>query len=73
MNSNTITILQRLQKNMESVVLGKAEVIRKTLIALLSGEHILLEDVPGGGKTLVAKALAQSVDGHFTRGQFTPD
>ncbi|MFM7929941.1 MAG: AAA family ATPase, partial [Pirellula sp.] len=58
---------------MESVVLGKQEVIRRTLIALLSGEHILLEDVPGVGKTLVAKALAKSVDGRFTRVQFTPD
>lgn len=58
---------------MESVVLGKQEVVRRTLIALLSGEHILLEDVPGVGKTLVAKALAKSVDGRFTRVQFTPD
>lgn len=58
---------------MESVVLGKQEVVRRTLIALLSGEHILLEDVPGVGKTLVAKALAKSVDGKFTRVQFTPD
>jgi MoxR-like ATPase len=58
---------------MESVVLGKQEVIRRTLIAILSGEHILLEDVPGVGKTLVAKALAKSVDGRFTRVQFTPD
>ena len=73
MNSNTTATLQRLQKNMESVVLGKQEVIRRTLIALLSGEHILLEDVPGVGKTLVAKALAKSVDGRFTRVQFTPD
>lgn len=73
MNSNTTATLQRLQKNMESVVLGKQEVIRRTLIALLSGEHILLEDVPGVGKTLVAKALAKSVDGKFTRVQFTPD
>ncbi len=65
--------LQRLQRNIESVVLGKQEVIRKTLIALLAGEHLLLEDVPGVGKTLVAKALAKSIDGKFTRVQFTPD
>ena len=58
---------------MESVVLGKQEVIRKTLIALLAGEHLLLEDVPGVGKTLVAKALAKSIEGKFTRVQFTPD
>jgi MoxR-like ATPase len=48
-------------------------VIRKTLIALLAGEHLLLEDVPGVGKTLVAKALAKSIEGKFTRVQFTPD
>src|SRR6476469_7950678 len=43
------------------------------LVALLSGEHVLLEDVPGVGKTLVAKALAKSVAGDFCRLQFTPD
>jgi len=58
---------------MEAVVLGKIEVVRKTIVALLAGEHILLEDVPGVGKTLVAKALAKSIDGNFTRVQFTPD
>lgn len=73
MNSITQTTLQRLQSNIESVVLGKKVVIRKTLIALLAAEHILLEDVPGVGKTLVAKALAKSIDGRFTRVQFTPD
>ena len=50
-----------------SVVLGKAEVVRWCLVALLSGEHVLLEDVPGVGKTLVAKALARSVAGDFCR------
>ncbi|MFM2216655.1 MAG: ATPase RavA [Planctomycetota bacterium] len=73
MTSTIHTGLQRLERNMESVVLGKQEVIRKTLIALLAGEHLLLEDVPGVGKTLVAKALAKSIEGKFTRVQFTPD
>ncbi len=73
MNSSIQTTLQRLQQNIEKVVLGKKEVIRRTIVALLSGEHILLEDVPGVGKTLVAKALAKSIDGKFTRIQFTPD
>lgn len=73
MSSTITTGLQRLERNMESVVLGKQEVIRKTLIALLAGEHLLLEDVPGVGKTLVAKALAKSIEGKFTRVQFTPD
>jgi MoxR-like ATPase len=73
MNSSIPAILKRLETNVESVVLGKVEVVRKTLVALLAGEHILLEDVPGVGKTLVAKALAKSIDGRFTRVQFTPD
>lgn len=64
---------KRLQANMEKVVLGKPEVVRSLLIALLAGEHVLLDDVPGVGKTLAAKALARSLDGHFTRVQFTPD
>jgi MoxR-like ATPase len=62
-----------LQSNMCRVVLGKPEVVRVCLIALLAGEHILLEDVPGVGKTLVGKALARSLSGIFCRLQFTPD
>ena len=73
MNSSIQTVLKRLESNMEAVVLGKIEVVRKTIVALMAGEHILLEDVPGVGKTLVAKALAKSIDGNFTRVQFTPD
>jgi MoxR-like ATPase len=66
-------LVRQLEKNMERVVLGKADVVRWCLVALLSGEHVLLEDVPGVGKTLVAKALARSVAGDFCRLQFTPD
>jgi MoxR-like ATPase len=55
------------------VVLGKPEVVRMCLVALLAEEHILLEDVPGVGKTLVGKALAKSLSGGFCRLQFTPD
>jgi MoxR-like ATPase len=62
-----------LEANIGRVVLGKGEVIRMCLVALLAGEHVLLEDVPGVGKTLVAKALAKSVAGIFCRIQFTPD
>jgi MoxR-like ATPase len=62
-----------LETNMRSVVLGKPEVVRMCLVALLSGEHVLLEDVPGVGKTLVGKALARSLTGDFCRLQFTPD
>jgi MoxR-like ATPase len=66
-------LIAQLEANMAQVVLGKAEVVRWCLVALLSGEHVLLEDVPGVGKTLVAKALAKSVAGEFCRLQFTPD
>jgi MoxR-like ATPase len=66
-------LIAQLEANMGQVVLGKADVVRWCLVALLSGEHVLLEDVPGVGKTLVAKALARSVAGEFCRLQFTPD
>ena len=55
------------------MVLGQKEVVWRTLVALLAGEHILLEDVPGVGKTLVGKAVARSLSGEFRRIQFTPD
>jgi MoxR-like ATPase len=66
-------LVRQLEENMERVVLGKPDVVRWCLVALLAGEHVLLEDVPGVGKTLVAKALARSVAGDFSRLQFTPD
>jgi len=59
--------------NMEQIIVGKREVIEQTLIALLAGGHLLLEDVPGVGKTTLAKTLAQTIDSGFTRIQFTPD
>jgi MoxR-like ATPase len=65
--------IAELERNMRSVVLGKPEVVRMCLVALLAGEHVLLEDVPGVGKTLVGKALARSLSGDFCRLQFTPD
>lgn len=63
----------RILDNVAAVVLGKRDVARLCLIALISGEHVLLEDVPGVGKTLMGKALSRSVDGDFCRIQFTPD
>jgi MoxR-like ATPase len=59
--------------NVGSVILGKEDVIESCLVALLAGGHVLIEDYPGVGKTLLAKALARSVDGRFSRIQFTPD
>ena len=73
MTQQAFATAQMLRENMESVVLGKPEVVRLIVIALLAGEHVLLEDVPGVGKTLAAKALANSINGGFARLQFTPD
>ena len=67
------TAIQRLQKNIGSVFLGRPEVIRLVVTGLLAGGHVLLEDVPGVGKTVLAKSLARSMDVDFRRVQFTPD
>jgi MoxR-like ATPase len=73
MSTELQAAISALDANMRRVVLGKPEVVRMCLVALLSGEHILLEDVPGVGKTLVGKALAKSLAADFCRLQFTPD
>ncbi|MCM1983204.1 AAA family ATPase [Lyngbya confervoides] len=65
--------LVRLLENMNQAIVGKEEAVRLVLAALLSGGHALLEDVPGVGKTLLAKSLARSVQGRFHRVQCTPD
>ncbi len=67
------TLLNRLLENIGSVVLGKPEVIKLAVVALLAEGHILVEDVPGVGKTLLARAMAASIDCSFRRLQFTPD
>ena len=72
-DANSANDLAALRSNIELAVLGKSEVVKLVIAALLAGEHILLEDVPGVGKTLVAKALAKSIRGKFSRLQFTPD
>jgi MoxR-like ATPase len=59
--------------NMEQVIQGKPEVIDLALLCLVSNGHLLIEDVPGVGKTSLAKTLAASIDGSFGRVQFTPD
>ena len=59
--------------NLGRVIKGKPEVLRLTVVAVLSGHHLLLEDVPGVGKTLLAKAIARSIGGAFGRVQGTPD
>lgn len=65
--------LRRLQENLGLVIRGKPECLEILTIALLAGGSVLMEDVPGVGKTTLAKALAKSVDLNFNRIQFTPD
>jgi MoxR-like ATPase len=65
--------LTAVEENVTSIVEGKPEVVRLAIVALLSEGHILIEDVPGVGKTLLAKSLAKSIDCSVQRIQFTPD
>jgi MoxR-like ATPase len=65
--------LDRLQRNIERIIKGKAEVVKKALIAMLAQGHLLIEDVPGVGKTTLAHLLANSISCSFQRIQFTSD
>ncbi len=62
-----------IRSNIEKVIKGKPEVIDRALVCLFAGGHLLVEDVPGVGKTSLAKAIARSIDCDFGRMQFTPD
>ncbi|MBN1286387.1 MAG: MoxR family ATPase [Anaerolineae bacterium] len=66
-------IVQRITANVSTVIIGKQREIQLTIIGLLCRGHILIEDVPGVGKTMMAKALARSMGCTFSRIQFTPD
>ena len=65
--------IDQIVQNLNKTIVGKQDPIRLVLVALLSGGHVLLEDVPGVGKTLLAKSLARCIDGKFQRVQCTPD
>jgi MoxR-like ATPase len=66
-------LCRRIVDNVERVIYGKREVIEHTLVAMIAGGHMLFEDVPGVGKTMLARAVARTVGCDFSRIQFTPD
>ena len=66
-------VVGRIRDNIERVIEGKPEVVSSTLVVLLAEGHLLIEDVPGVGKTMLSKALARSIDATVRRIQFTPD
>ena len=67
------SLCKKIVENISRVIVGKQESIELLLVALLSDGHVLIEDIPGLGKTLLAKSLAKSIGGSFRRVQFTPD
>ena len=70
---NDLNVIESLIDNMENVIVGKRDMIKLLLAGLLSKGHILIEDVPGLGKTMMVRALAKSISAEFKRIQFTPD
>ncbi len=66
-------LVERITANVERVILGKRQAIQLTLLALLCEGHLLIEDVPGLGKTMLARSIARSIGCNFSRIQFTPD
>jgi len=67
------TFVEKMSHNVEKVIIGKQQAIEETLLALLCKGHILIEDVPGTGKTMLARSVARSIGCTFRRIQFTPD
>ncbi|MGC6768170.1 AAA family ATPase [Enterococcus sp. LJL128] len=73
MLNTTQSKISLLIDEMEKVILGKREVLQLTVAAFLAGGHVLFEDIPGVGKTMLVKTLAKAIHGKFSRIQFTPD
>jgi MoxR-like ATPase len=72
-SANAVEQIERLQRAVETVIKGKPEAIRLAIVTLIAGGHLLVEDVPGVGKTTLAHALARALDCNFQRIQFTSD
>jgi MoxR-like ATPase len=72
-SANAVEQIERLQGAVETVIKGKPEAIRLAIVTLIAGGHLLVEDVPGVGKTTLAHALARALDCNFQRIQFTSD
>lgn len=72
-HSDLLSKLRALRSNIESVFIGKMEAVNEMLVGLLARGHVLVEDVPGVGKTVLARAVAKSIDCRFSRVQMTPD
>ena len=66
-------LCKKIEENVSRVIVGKERSIELLLVALLADGHVLIEDIPGLGKTLIAKSLARSIGASFKRVQFTPD
>jgi len=71
--ADATTLCAKIITNVERVIIGKREVVERTLVGLLAGGHMLFEDVPGVGKTMLARSMARTLGGEFSRIQFTPD
>src|SRR4029453_6937883 len=72
-SANAVEQIERLQQAVETVIKGKPEAVRSAIVTLIAGGHLLVEDVPGIGKTTLAHSLARALDCTFQRIQFTSD
>ncbi len=68
-----VSLKKKITENCAKIIIGKDDVIEQAVICLIAGGHILLEDLPGTGKTMLLRAFAKSIGGDFRRIQFTPD